>query len=479
LQKLDAVVGVDRIIAWTARRVGGVERARVILALACVLGLDGADKAAIGAMALPLEQQFGIGATGFGLILTCSVAVAAAATLPFGWLVDRVDRMHLLTWTVAVWAAAMLLSGLAPSYGFLLTCRLMLGGASAALGPAVASLVGDYFDPAERGVIYGHVLAGEIVGSGLGFALAGELASWTWRAGLLALVAPAGLLASGLRHLPEPRRGGGSRLHRRGADRKTSTGRGAGDQQLSQLISAQHVQPRRPLVLHEDPRRRSLWWALVYVLRIPTNRVLIISSALGYFYFTGLRSFGVEYVQRRFDLGHATAVMLVLTIGIGALAGVIVSGRLSDSLIRRGRLGARIDVAVVAYLASAALFVLGLLVTSAWIVVLVLAGGAAMLGATNPPLDAARLDIMPSGLWGRAEAVRTFLRKGAEALAPLTFGYLTEHVFAGHGAAGGMSDTLLSLIAALVAGGLVAIFARGSYPRDVATAEASERHASA
>src|SRR5262249_53299587 len=53
------------------------------------------------------------------------------------------------------------------------------------------------------------------------------------------------------------------------------------------------------------------------------------------------------------------------------------------------------------------------------------------LGAQNPPLDAARLDIMPPLLWGRAEAVRTLLRSLAMALAPLLFGAVSDHVFGG------------------------------------------------
>jgi MFS family permease len=53
------------------------------------------------------------------------------------------------------------------------------------------------------------------------------------------------------------------------------------------------------------------------------------------------------------------------------------------------------------------------------------------LAAQNPPLDAARLDIMPPLLWGRAEAVRTLLRSLAIALAPLLFGAVSDYVFGG------------------------------------------------
>ena len=60
-----------------------------------------------------------------------------------------------------------------------------------------------------------------------------------------------------------------------------------------------------------------------------------------------------------------------------------------------------------------------------------LVAAAFFLGAQNPPLDAARLDIMPPLLWGRAEAVRTMLRSLAMALAPLLFGAVSDHVFGG------------------------------------------------
>ena len=54
--------------------------------------------------------------------------------------------------------------------------------------------------------------------------------------------------------------------------------------------------------------------------------------------------------------------------------------------------------------------------------------GAALISAANPPLQAARLDIVPAGLWGRAESVRTFIRSIAQGLAPLIFGGIASLV---------------------------------------------------
>jgi predicted MFS family arabinose efflux permease len=36
--------------------------------------------------------------------------------------------------------------------------------------------------------------------------------------------------------------------------------------------------------------------------------------------------------------------------------------------------------------------------------------GAALIFATNPPIQAARLDVVPAGLWGRAQSALTVVR---------------------------------------------------------------------
>ena len=116
--------------------------------------------------------------------------------------------------------------------------------------------------------------------------------------------------------------------------------------------------------------------------------------------------------------------------------------------------------------------------------------GAALLSAANPPLDAARLDIMPPGLWGRAESTRTVLRSLAQAIAPLVFGGLAD-LIAGiapkqapigthpgvisPGAARGLEITFLLLLGTLVAAGIFLLRARSTYARDTATAAASHR----
>lgn len=143
-------------------------------------------------------------------------------------------------------------------------------------------------------------------------------------------------------------------------------------------------------------------------------------------------------------------------------------------------------VGAAAFLLAAALFIPGLLTTSLLLATPLLFLAAAGVGGANPPLDAARLDIIHSRLWGRAESVRTVVRTLLEAAAPLLFGYLSARLGgsgSGYGqpagtqptGALGLDHTFLLMLAPLFAAGLLLLFAaRRTYPRDVATAIASE-----
>ena len=127
--------------------------------------------------AIELRQSLHIDNTDIGLLVAVSSLVGAIAALPFGMLADRVRRTWTLSFAIVLWGVAMLWSATAGSFGKLLLARLALGMVTAAAGPVVASLVGDYFPGRERGRIYSFVLTGELVGAGVGFAVTGDIAA--------------------------------------------------------------------------------------------------------------------------------------------------------------------------------------------------------------------------------------------------------------------------------------------------------------
>jgi MFS family permease len=252
----------------------------------------------------------------------------------------------------------------------------------------------------------------------------------------------------------------------------TAADEGSSEDVGRRLVQERGIEPDPARVLREDPARMPLRRAAVYVLRIRTNVLVIVSSSIGYLFFSGLRTFGVSFARGHFSLSQALASILFTAAGAGALVGVVAGGRLSDRMLGRGRLEARILVAVLGYVAAGVVLVPSLLVTSLAIAFPLYLLGAAAFSAPNPALDAARLDVVPGALWGRAEGVRTTVRTLAQAAGPLVFGLIADALGGSHAA--GTRDAFLIMLAPLALNGALLVPALRSYPRDMAGAMASE-----
>jgi len=505
---LAALAGMLR--GQVVQAVGGPARARVIGLFGAVLALSSADASTVGAVAPQLEHSLHIGNAKIGLLSSVALLAGAVLVLPMGLFVDRFKRIPLLSGCIVVWSIASILSAFAPDYSALLITRLALGAVTAAAGPAIASLTGDYFAASERGRVYAYILAGEAAGTAVGFAISGTLANAiSWRAAFVVLGIPGFFLARALwRTVPEPLRGGQSRLHpgtenledafsvaaAARADREAeqqSEPEGGQEGELARAAASQRgIAPDPRLVLTEDPTRMGLIRAIRYILSIRTNFVLIVSQALGYFYLAGLNTFALLYVRGHYNVSQLTAELALLGLVVGAVLGTIAGGRITDALLRRGFLESRIWIPAICYVVASVLLIPGILGSSLTPALWFDIAGATLLSAANPPLDAARLDVVPAGLWGRAQSTRSFMSSIAQALAPVTFGALSS-LIAGivpaqapigthpgplsSNASTGLEITFLILLASLAAAGVFLAAARHSYPRDVATAGASQQ----
>jgi len=437
-----------------------------------VLALSGADTATVGASATELRKALGISNTDIGLLVAVTSMVGALASIPFGVVADRLKRTRALGVSVLLWAVAMLWSATVPNFGRLLLARVFLGLVTASAGPLVASLIGDFFPSAERGRIYGYVLTGEMLGAGVGFAISGDIAALSWRLAFVFLAVPTFLLARFVFSLPEPARGGIDVLYAEGTEVVESAEDQTQETDAQRLARSTGVSADQDLVIGKEAQSMNILAATRYILRIRTNVILIVASACGYFYLSGVQTFGVEFAKQQYGVNQALANFLLLLLGGAAVLGVLIAGRLSDRLLHRGVLSARVMVTAVAAAAAFVLFIPPLLARQVRSALPWLLGAAFMLSAQNPPIDAARLDIMPPMLWGRAEGVRTALRTGCQALAPLMFGVLSDHLFGGGRA--GLQWTFLVALAPLAANAVLLFRAARTYPGDVATAAASQ-----
>ena len=432
--------------------------------LAAFLSLETADRSTMSAVEAQLQHDLGTGPAGFGLLATAAPLVGLVAAFPIGMLVDRIKRTRLLGVCAAIWAVAMALSAVIGSFALLLVARLFLGAVLAAL-PAVTSLVGDYFPVADRARMFGCILAGELAGTAAGYVVIGQIGiatSWRWAFGLLAVLG--GLLATLVWRLREPERGvqlrdeAGFRARPGRADAGSS-----GD--LQDEVREHQVPAPAAIVPDRDPARMSVRQVVRYVLKVRSNLILIVASGLSYLFLAGVQTYAFAFAGRHLGLSSAASTLGLVAVGVGAVAGVLTTGRIADALIGRGRLNARPVVAAIALGAAALCFVPGVLIPVVAIALPLLVVGGVALGGANPPLDAARLDVIHHNAWGRAEGIRSSVRMAGYTAGPLITGSLSV--------AFGLGVAFALLCLALVAAGVVMVFAVRYYPYDVSAATAT------
>jgi MFS family permease len=455
-------------------------RVQFVVVFAAIYGLADADTTTVGTAATQLRHSLALSNFQLGTLVAVGTAVGALTTLPAGALADRVKRVPLLAWSVALWALAMGLSAAANSYVMLLATRVLLGGLLAVNGPVTASLLGDLWPAPERGHIYGLVTSGELVGAGLGFFTSGELAAISWRLSFLVLALPAVLIAWKTSRLPEPER----MLQRISSARSEAAGSLAsslGSRKPSEppgapaaSAPASGENPQGPTLAGPEATSRALrdaelssggfWHVVGYVLSVRTNVVLVVAGGFTWMFLSAVESFGEEFTKEQYHIGQLLATVVLLVVGAGAVVGATAGGQLADELVRRGWRAGRMTVAAAASLLSAVMLVPALLTGDLLVALPLLVVAAGGLAAANPPIDATRIEVVRSSVWGRAEAIRSVLRMGFQAAAPITVGFVADSV--GPAGDNGLQVALLTLVVLLLVAGALLVAGHLTYPAD-------------
>ncbi len=106
-------------------------------------------------------SDFQLGALGFAFVF-----INALATIPAGWLADRVRRTRLIGFTLFSWSGLSALSAAAGSYIQLFGARASLGFGQAIDDPASTSLLADYYPAEVRGRVFSIQQVMNFVGGG-------------------------------------------------------------------------------------------------------------------------------------------------------------------------------------------------------------------------------------------------------------------------------------------------------------------------
>ena len=404
--------------------------------IASVVGLAKADASVVGVVAPALKTDLHITTAQLGLVASLASASSAACALPAGGLVDRRHRVAVAIVALIIWSAALGLAGFATGLVLLALGRIVGSGVATIARPVSVSLAGDIYEPSYRGRALAFLDAGQAIGTAFCFllgAVALHLLDWRW---LFWWLAGLGLVLA---------------------------------------VAARTLDDPVPVRDHGP----SLGVVLRLLLTIRTNVIVVIADSIGNFFFAGVASFAVLFISERYDMSTALIDALAPLVAVGVIAGIIAGGRLGDRLTRERGGSRRLVVASACQLIATGIFALSLLSPTIVIGALSLFFGATVLGGAGPCLDAVRVDIVASGIRGRAEAARGLLTLLSAALGPVTFGLVAtafgRHTRTTTGSsqlASGLAlrDAFLIMLIPLAVGALTLLLAIPSYAADAAAA---------
>jgi len=283
------------------RRAGGP---KILVALGLTNLIAYAMRNSLFAVYPDLRDLFGLRDAKLGLLTTVFLIPHAIATLPFGWAGDRYDRRRVIALGMLLASVAGAAGALAQNTTQLAVSRALLGFGTAAVVPVANSILGQLYEgphKASRMAIFNlGLLFGGVAGFGVG-AVAG------FPAVVVILAVPGVVLSLVMLALRVP-------AHPAPHD-KTS---------LPRYI----LQLGRMFVVESKQ-----------LLRIRTLRWLMLSTTAMAFAAGGFNAWLLDFLEREKHMSEKSATSLLMVAMVGAVAGIIVGGRLSDRLRQRAVAG--------------------------------------------------------------------------------------------------------------------------------------------
>jgi MFS family permease len=285
-----------------------------LLFLANVLNVG--DRMLLGVVTEPVRRDLALSDTQMALANgLLFVLFNLVAGLFIARLVDRSNRVRILTLGIAAWSIATAATGLAQDFPTLALARLGVGVGEATAFPAVMSLIPDLFRPHVRGKAIGVFQSSSFIGIVGGTILAGVLAAELgWRP-MFILCGAAGVVLAG-------------------------------------LLVLTVREPVREEPCEDDERR---WLAgmsagLRRVMAIPGFVPLALGFGISAMMGAVLGAWGPAFLQRSHGIPlREVGIVIGPAVGIGGLAGTLVSGAVTDRLVRkRGTLSAMLLLPLVA-----------------------------------------------------------------------------------------------------------------------------------
>jgi MFS family permease len=342
-----------------------------------------------------------------------SVLFAAIATIPLGWLSDKVDRRLLLAGCVLFWTGAVASCGLAVNFWSLLLCVSLLGVGEAGLAPIVYSLIPDLFSDQQRLTANFIFYSATVLGAGAGFAMSGAvidhigtIAHWfpgrlatmaPWRLAFMTVAVPGPFLALAI---------GTIRLRSRASKAKPA--------QSEQTTPAP---PRSDFF----PYLWSHWQAILGTASSFSLATLGAGAIFIWLPVTLMRRFGLSPGGVGAGLGVAIAV--------GAVAGLLIASTSANFLKSKWGDATPIRLPQIGFLIFLLVSPLYLVVQSATqvFVVVGIQMTANIAGSSLSPT--AYQNLAPASLRGRIFSLTTVSATVVQTASPILVGLVSDHIF--------------------------------------------------
>lgn len=277
------------------------------------------DRSNLSVAAPAIADEFGLSPAQQGLILSAFGWTYAAMQIPGGWLVDKVQPRVLYPLCLILWSLATVFMGMAGSFVALFVLRLAVGVFEAPAYPINNKVATSWFPEKERGTAIGFYTSGQFIGLALLTPVLIWLQhtfSWHWvfiATGLVGVVW--GVVWYVVYRSP--------REHRLANEAEVDYIREGGGLVDLEPSGAQHAQRLSWANLGVVLGHRKLWG--IYLGQFCLTSTL-------WFFLTWFPTYLVDY--RGMD--YIKTGFLASLPFVAALVGVLLSGVLSDVLVRRG-----------------------------------------------------------------------------------------------------------------------------------------------
>ena len=356
--------------------------ARVISLVGVAHGLSHFYQLVVPVLFLMIKDEWQVSFSALALTATVFYMTSGFAQTIAGFAVDRFGARRVLECGLGLLAGAMVLTGLAPNYGFLLLCSAIAGIGNSVFHPADFGILNAAVDPKRLGPAYSvHSIAGNI-----GWALAPvttlALAGlFGWRGALI---------ISGL----------------------------AGFGVLGLLIANRNVLSRGAEAERAAVRAAGGGFAAMTTPAVLACFVFFTLLAAG---IIGIQNFGISTLNTRFGLTPAWASALLTSYLIGGAVGILAGGWLATRVTQHA-LVAALGMSA----AACAIGVIGFGILPPWGIAVALTLAGVFSGLTNPSRDLLIRAVCARGHTGK---VYGFVYSGLDAgsaMAPLLFGWLLD-----------------------------------------------------